>query len=185
MNLSIVIINEEHEEVDKINTEEFLEELINQYGNLVFSICYKITKNYFDAEDLAQDTFLSAYKHMDSFDGSNPKAWLSRIATNKCLDYLKRAAAKTLPTAEEHLNMVPSANQTPEELYLDQEVKQKLLVLCKSLKPPYDEISTYYFYMNLTVNEIAQKTGKNKKTVQTQIYRSKGLLKSLWRKEYQ
>lgn len=63
---------------------------MDQYGNLVYSICYRITNDYFDAQDLTQETFLSAYRHLDAFDGANPKAWLCRIASNKGLDYFYR-----------------------------------------------------------------------------------------------
>ena len=64
--------------------------MIDQYQNLIYSICYRLTGDYFEAEDLAQDTFLSAYKNLSSFDGKNERAWLCRIATNKCIDYLKQ-----------------------------------------------------------------------------------------------
>lgn len=77
-----------------MNDEETLERLIRQYQNLIYSICYRLTGDYFDAEDLAQDTFLSAYKNLDHFDGANERAWLCRIATNKCIDYLKRAGRR-------------------------------------------------------------------------------------------
>ena len=40
-----------------INAERQLEAYIDQYQNLIFSICYKYTENYFDAEDLTQETF--------------------------------------------------------------------------------------------------------------------------------
>ena len=73
--------------MDKINSEKYMEELIDKYQNLVFSICYKFTKDYFIAEDLTQETFLSAFQHPDSFQGGNEKAWICRIATNKCIDY--------------------------------------------------------------------------------------------------
>ena len=71
--------------------EEQLSALIDSYGNLVFSICYKMTSDYFASEDLSQETFLSAYKHLSEFDGQYEKAWICRIATNKCLDYLNSA----------------------------------------------------------------------------------------------
>lgn len=44
------------------------------------------------------------------------------------------------------------------------------------LKPPYQEIALDYFYRELLPAEIAEKTGKNLKTVQTQIYRAKAML---------
>lgn len=169
------------QEVEKINSTADLESYIEEYGNLIFSICYKMTKNYFDAEDLAQDTFLSVYKNLDKFDGKNPKAWISRIATNKCLDYLKRAAAKTVPTEDSYFIETKSSLPSPEEQYLDTEIKDKIRVLCNQLNPPYDEISEYYFCEDMTAAQIADKTGRNIKTIQTQIYRAKSMLKKLWK----
>ena len=60
-------------------------DLIKQYERLIFTICYSFTKNEFDAEDLAQETFLSAYKNISKFDGKNPKAWLTTIAASEPL----------------------------------------------------------------------------------------------------
>ena len=57
-----------------INAERQLEAYIDQYQNLIFSIYYKYTENYFDAEDLTQETFLSAYKAISLFDGQSAKA---------------------------------------------------------------------------------------------------------------
>ena len=61
--------------------------LVKQYERLIITICLSFTKNYFDAEDLAQQTFLAAYQNYESFDGNNIKAWLTTIAANKCKDY--------------------------------------------------------------------------------------------------
>ena len=88
-------------EADEINRDEKLEELIDRYQSLVFSICFKMTGDYFAAEDLAQETFLSAYEKYSSFDGRHEKAWICRIATNKCLDYLKAAGRRSVPTEDE------------------------------------------------------------------------------------
>ena len=64
------------------DNQEFVS-LVLTYEKLIFTVCYRLIDDYFDAEDLAQDTFLSAYKHMSEFDGKNEKAWLVKIATNK------------------------------------------------------------------------------------------------------
>ena len=81
-------------------TEEKLSELIDTYDKLVFSICYKLTGDYFMAEDLMQETFLSAFQKYDSFDGSNEKAWICRIATNKSIDYMRSAGRRSVPTED-------------------------------------------------------------------------------------
>lgn len=57
-----------------MDSQEQLERWMTEYQNLIYSICYRLTGDYFDSEDLAQDTFLSAYRHYKDFDGQNEKA---------------------------------------------------------------------------------------------------------------
>lgn len=163
--------------MEDINDKAQLEKLMDRYSNLVYSICFKITNNCFDAQDLTQETFLSVYKNLHSFDGQHEKAWISKIATNKCLDYVKSASKRSLPTESEYFMDVKSDAPTPEESFLLKNSKEHILTLCKSLKPPYDEVASSYFYHEMTVNEIAAASGKKIKTIQTQIYRARDLLK--------
>lgn len=161
----------------------YLEELIDRYQNLVFSVCYKMTENYFDAEDLTQDTFLSAYKNFSRFDGQNEKAWLCKIATNKCLDYLKRAGRRSIPTEDIFFLSVAEERPSPEDICMEHEVRQKLYDCCMALKPPYRDVALDYYYHEMEIGEIVKKTGKNIKTLQTQIYRAKAMLRKLYGKE--
>ena len=86
-----------HRGGESINRQEYLAELFDRYGNLVWSICYKFTNDYFEAQDLTQDTFLAVYNHLPSFDGRNERAWICRIAANKGLDYVKQAQRRIQP----------------------------------------------------------------------------------------
>ncbi len=157
--------------------------MIDQYQNLIFSICCRLTGDFFEAEDLTQDTFLSAYKSLSSFDGKNERAWLCRIATNKCLDHLKRAGRRSVPTEESFFAAVPSAADTPERSALDHALREELKERCLSLKPPYRDVALDYFYYELEISEIAAKTGRGVKTLQTQIYRAKAMLRKQYGKE--
>lgn len=65
---------------------------------------------------------------------------------------------------------------------MELEVKRQLSDRCNKLKTPYREIALDYFYSELSAAEIAENTGKNIKTVQTQIYRAKALLQKAYRK---
>ena len=170
-------------EVDKISSEEYLAALIDRYQNLIFSICFKLAKDYHIAQDLTQETFLSAFRNRDSFQGGNEKAWICRIATNKCIDYQKQAARKVIPTEDISLEMKNDIVGTPESVYLEKEVRAKLLRECKRLKPPYDEIATLYFYEEKKPEEIAIAKKRNLKTVQTQIYRAREMLRKVYGKE--
>lgn len=170
----------------RIRREEQLTELIDSYQNLVFSICYKMTTDYFAAEDLAQDTFLSAYEHLKNFDGVNAKAWICRIATNKCIDYLSASGRRSIPTEDVYLEndkeAAPGAD-TPENICMENEVKETLLINCQRLKPPYNEIAKAYYYDEKEVKEIAADRGQKLKTVQTQIYRARAMLRKIYGKE--
>ena len=71
----------------------------------------------------------------------------------------------------------------PVRLNAEGEERERILALCRSLKPPYGEIAEYYYYKGMGVEEIAKRLGRNKKTVQTQIYRAKALLRKIYRRE--
>lgn len=58
-----------------------------------------------------------------------------------------------------------------------------MLKICEQIKPPYDKIAREHFYEEKSAREIAEESGKNLKTVQTQIYRAKALIKNRWKEE--
>ena len=137
-----------------INGDTQLEYWIDRYQNLIFSICFQLTKDYFDAQDLTQETFLSAYKNMSGFDGRNERAWLCKIASRKCLDY-------------QFLIICSPAESSPEQDLMEKALRQELYDCCMKLKEPYRQTALDYFYHEMDAGEIAARTGKNLKTVQT------------------
>lgn len=161
-----------------------IEAAINDYSRLILTICYTMTGDRFEAEDLTQETFVSAYANLDRFDGINMKAWLARIASNKCKDYLKSAARRIIPSSNEAFGMVKDQDPLPEEVLLHHDAKEQMLALCEKLNEPYKTISKEHFCNNKSAQEIAENTEKNIKTIQTQIYRAKAMLQKLWKEEY-
>ena len=164
---------------DYISQEEYLKYLLEQYQNLIYSICLKSVSNPFDAEDLTQEVFLSAYKNLSRFDGTYEKAWLSKIAVRKCLDFLKAAGRRSIPTEDIYFSQIPDTSSAPESMYLKTDSDQQVYALCQQLKSPYKEVAVSHFCMQLSVTEIARQTQKNPKTIQTQLYRAKAMLKKL------
>lgn len=165
------------EEAGTIEAEEQLETLLTKYEKLVYTLCYRMTGNTFDAQDLTQETFLSAYQRLSGFDGVHERAWLCKIAVNKCLDHQKSAARRLQPAEEQTFLELPDRKSDPEAIYLQDESKKEVLSLCRQLPPPYNEIAEAHFYEEKSIKEIAEEKGRNLKTVQTQVYRAKGLLK--------
>lgn len=133
--------------------------------------------NPFDAEDLTQEVFLSAYKNLSRFDGTYEKAWLSKIAVHKCLDFLKASGRKTLPAEDTCFSALPDHALSPEDAYLQNDSEYQIRVLCSRLRSPYREVAIAHFCEELSVTEIARMKGKNPKTIQTQLYRARGMLK--------
>ncbi len=170
--------------MEKIDSKENLTRLVNQYQNLIFSICLKITGDYFASEDLTQETFLSAYKHWEEFNGQAEKAWLCRIASNKSIDYCREAARRQVPTLEEDMPTEALIQKDdPLKQTMNHEVLRELEKSCKALSPPYDRIAREHFLEGKPAGEIARQSGVGLNTVKTQIYRAKDMLKKSFRKE--
>ena len=170
--------------MEDIDSKNNFIELVERYRNLVFSICLKMTGDYFAAEDLTQETFLSAYKRRNTFDGADEKAWICRIATNKCIDYHRSASRRIVPVAKEEM---PETQADGEDVLFNtvsaKQVMEELARCCEALPKPYREIARMYFLGNMTAKEIAESTGSGLHTVQTRIYRAREKLKVNYRKE--
>ena len=169
--------------MDSSVQEEKLVQSLEQYEKLIFSICYRMAGNYFDAQDLTQETFLSYYKALPKFDGQNEKAFLTKIAANKCLDYLKQTKHREIPSETQVLENNSSTVPPPENEVLDELINKRLQTLCGSLKPPYNQVATDYYCRGHTAKEIARANGKKVKTIQTQILRAKKMLQKLYAQE--
>ena len=168
--------------MEKIDSRENLIRLIEQYQNLVFSICLKMTGDYFTAEDLTQDTFIGVYQNWSKFDGENEKTWICRIATNKCIDYNKAAARKVIALDEEMLEDTPDYEEPLQEV-LNKETMSNFSQAINSLEEPYKSVARKHFIDGKTAKEISIETSVGLKTIQTQIYRARSTLKKIVRKE--
>lgn len=165
-----------------IEKEQFAS-CIKQYERLIITICLSFTRNYFDAEDLAQQTFLSAYQNYESFDGNNLKAWLTTIAANKCKDYIKSKARTTVSLSEKEYEYLEDKGDSPEETVVKKNAMERIQNICNKLKEPYRTVAISYFCKDIKLSHLAKETGQNIKTLETQLYRAKKLLKDLWKEE--
>lgn len=159
-------------------THKQFQTIVEQYERLIFTVCYQMVNDYQEAQNLTQETFLSAYMHIHQFEGNDIKPWLVRIASNKTKDFLKSAYNKRVVTAQEQLPE-EIAKETPHELYLQQERVDEIYQCIDGLKQPYKEVGILYFKEEKTEAEISLLLNRPIRTVQTQIYRCKQKLRKL------
>jgi len=107
----------------KAGEAEPFDELVRRHSVKIHDLCYKILRNYDDASDIAQETFIKAYRKIKKFDGrSRFSTWLYRIAVNNCLNYLK----KQRPTEEIYDEMMGSGKDDPVERYRNKKLREMI-----------------------------------------------------------
>ena len=161
------------------------EQLVRQYEKLVFTVCYQLVRDYHEAQNLTQETFLSAYRHIDEYQGDSYKPWLIRIASNKAKDYLKSAYFRRVDVTDEMESKVSGAEASAEELAVSSEMVRVIQDKILSLEEPYHKVAVLFFLHGLRPEEIAQKLDRPRKTVQTQLYRAKLKLQQFVKEEMQ
>lgn len=165
-------------------TNEKFKSLVEQNERLVFSICYQLVRDYHEAQNLAQDTFVAAFAHIDTVTEQNLKAWLARIASNKAKDYLKSAYNRRVSLSEDMSELdVLRCESSPEQLCLEGEGAAHIRALILQLKEPYLNVSVLFFLEEKSIDEIVLALERPKKTVQTQLYRARLALQEKLKEE--
>ena len=74
------------------------DELVRRYRRELHVYCYRMLGSFDEAEDHVQEVLLRAWRSRETFQGqSSPRTWLYRVATNACLDTLRRNARRAVP----------------------------------------------------------------------------------------
>lgn len=90
---------------------EAFNQLVRMYEGRVYGLCFRMLGDADHAADLAQDTFISAYRSLNKFRDGSFIAWLLRIATNACYDALR--AQKRRPSTSLNALMDADTDSTP------------------------------------------------------------------------
>ncbi len=154
-------------EASRRGEREAFDRLVLRYQRDVYRLCYRFVNNHEDANDLAQEAFLRAWRAIPRFRGeSSFSTWLYRIAVNACLNFraLRRPAAQELPDAL--ADPVPGAEQRLES---DDEVRRVREAIARL---PEKQRATLILkvYHELTHQEVAQVLGSSVGTVKANLF---------------
>jgi len=160
-----------------LGQRELFEQIVLEYQDLVFSICLNIVKNTYDAENIAQETFLTAYCSLSDFRGGSLKSWLCRIAANKSIDCKRKQSRFVFEGLEESADQ---AGESVEEAFERMERKERMNNILSALPDKYASVIKAFFYSRFTVKEIARHMKLPERTVETRLYRAKKLIRERW-----
>jgi RNA polymerase sigma-70 factor (ECF subfamily) len=149
------------------------------YGDMV-AYLYRLVGDQKQAEDLAQDAFVKAYRALDSLPvEANARAWLYRIATNTALDWLRRRRLISwLPLFDRDSH--PAARTTFAEASLESVAVQQALV---RLGSRYRVPLVLYACQGLSTQEIAEILHISRGAVKTRLFRAREKFRCLYAPE--
>lgn len=154
--------------------QEAYRQLVDRYHVGLIIHCENILKDRQDGEDIAQDAFIKAYRSLADFDNKKAKfsTWLYRIASNLCIDLLRKNHRKVdIDNIESHL-------ESMEPTYAEEEENRYLRQLINELEPPkYAELIKAYFWEGKSYKELADTYGTSTNTIGTWMSRAKLQLK--------
>lgn len=150
-------------------------ELVSRYADRIFNLAYRMTGNRTEAEDMAQDAFLRAYRGLASFKPGNPfGAWLYRIAVNVCLSQRRQNNPAAEPIDEsEAADPAPAVDDVAERREVQATVQQAIL----SLPPNYRAVVILYHLEDRSYEDIATMLDLPINTVRTHLHRGRAMLR--------
>ena len=160
-----------------------LRQLMQAHGALVFNLCLRMTRDYFLAEDLTQDTFLAAYRGLQAFDGEHEAAWLTKIASRKCLDHLRSAAARTTQPTDELPDAPGPQSQQPENIFFEAHWDEVLRRACEELREPYRALAIAYYCEGRPLSQLARETGEALDALRSRSQRARGMLQKILKED--
>lgn len=148
--------------------------LVAEHQRMIHALCFRMTGSMADAEDLAQETFIQAYHHLDGFRAeSSFGSWLYRIAVNHCLNWKKRRARQQV-LLEDWGRQEP-AELAPDGGGLAHPVQEALL----KLNPKQRAAVILTVYDGLSHAEAAEVLGCSETTVSWRLFAARRKLKRL------
>ena len=145
-------------------------EIVKRYKDYVYNLAYRLTNNPSDAEDLTQEIFIRLMDKIDSFKGNAKfSTWLYRLATNQCLDWLRKRKPETESMDRREPKSDEDVHTTIEAKEQIDDIKQALTLLPEDFRlavvlrdvegHPYDEIAEY---LNISIGTVKSRISRGR-----------------------
>jgi len=154
------------------DSKDTLHEWMTEYGQDVWNFAYCMTRKWEIADDITQEVFLKAYRHMHSFrKEASVKTWLLTIARNTVRDYMKSAFMRrvTLVDWVQNRETHPSAEDESFAQMAVSDIWKQVL----QLPVKYKEVLILFAHYQLSMKEIARLLGTREGTVKSRLHQAR------------
>lgn len=160
-------------------------DLMSFYRDTIYFMLLKMTNSADDADDLTIEAFGKAFYKLDQYTPDYAfSTWLFKIATNNCIDFIRKKKKEFLSLGNTMNNSetsdlaqsVPSQTLDPEEKFIE---KQKIMLMrevVEKLKPHYRRLVELRYFDELSYEEIAEELQLPLGTVKAQLFRAREFL---------
>ena len=165
--------------------EKAYAELMQIYKKPVYHVVLKMVRNPDDAEDLTIEAFAKAFRNLHKF---NPEfafsTWLFRIATNNCIDFIRKNKIKTMSIdsgirtdgGDEIQIDFKDNDLNPQEVAIKNQKIEIMQLVVGKLPPKYQRLVSLRYFDELSYEEIATELKAPLGTVKAQLHRARELL---------
>jgi RNA polymerase sigma-70 factor (ECF subfamily) len=162
-------------------------ELVKRYQNFVFTIALKYTPVREDAEEIAQDAFVKAYKALKDFRGESKfSTWLYTIVNSTSITFLRKKKLAVHSLDNEHVFEMADSKQSSSEANVVEQ-KSKVAMVSKAiqlLSPDDARLITLFYKAEQSLDEIAKILSMETNTVKVKLHRARQRLREKMEKHF-
>lgn len=167
------------------NDQSAYKQLLEKYRRQVLSLVWRMVSDREEAQDLAQEAFIRAFRSLHTFDSTRSfPAWLFRITTNLCVDHYRRKKLDTVSLVQEaghdrdeRTRELESPDIGPDEEFAGKANAERLDAMVRALPAPYRIVLLLRHGSDMSYDEIAEALNLPLGTVKARIHRAHKMLK--------
>ena len=162
--------------------------LVERYQNYVFTLVMRYIKNREEAEEVAQDVFVKAYRYLADFRGQSKfSTWLYTIVNTTCISFLRKNKEQVVLVEDEQLHAITNRLKMSDgaSVYSENRSERKMLRQAVEQLPELDaQIITLFYQHEQSLEEIGAVLGLTANHVKVRLFRARQKLKEILQTGY-
>lgn len=170
------------------NDQTAYAKLMERYRDSIYFMLLKMVNNEDDADDLTIEAFGKAFKRLEQYSPTYAfSTWLFKIASNNCIDFLRKKKKVLLSIDSEFENEdgekssfeLEDGQKTPDETFIQKQRFELMREVVTKLKPRYRQLIELRYFKELSYEEISQELDIPLGTVKAQLFRARSFLQDM------